>query len=303
MAAAELASSTQYSKLVTEVRGATRPVMYHEACLDWLGGPEGRESEEALLFHHQWVAYNHFIIVGNFLQFEIMEQNFTSPKPRSEGTFGADTLRRRRRQAETITDPDYRQVYSLVMAELSRKFSDGELNEDQKREATNIITSTQSLLANTSFQVLGLERGELSQQEVLSVLSEYRTSGNMTQTQNTQIQQLAVDTQIRMIQLLVPLLGLNKDSISMTEEQFSNLMALQTFDISTPEVTTPVTVATEELLPTVSTTTPASSTSTEVSSDSSTASTEFPDNFREPRDESTTESNEVTEAPTASSIA
>ena len=46
------------------------------------------------------------------------------------------------------------------------------------------------------FQVLGLERGELSQQEVLSVLSEYRTSGNMTQTQNTQIQQLAVDTQV-----------------------------------------------------------------------------------------------------------
>ena len=107
-------------------------------------------------------------------------------------------MRRHRRQAE--------------MAELSRKFNDGELNEYQKREATNIITSTQSLLANTSFQVwiiikdyfpeifmfhccqvFGLERGELSQQEVLSVLSK-RTSGNMTQ--NTQIQQLAVDTQV-----------------------------------------------------------------------------------------------------------
>ena len=44
-------------------------------------------------------------------------------------------------------------------------------------------------------QVLGLERGELSQEEVLSVLAEYRNSGNMTQAQNTQIQQLAVDTQ------------------------------------------------------------------------------------------------------------
>ena len=124
-------------------------------------------------------------------------------------------MRRRRWQAETPTGPDYGQVYSLVMAELSRKFSDGELNEVQKREATNIITSTQYLLDNTSFQVrimikdyfpeifmfhccqvLGLERGEMSQQEVLSVLSEYRTSGNMTQTQNTQIQQLAVDTQV-----------------------------------------------------------------------------------------------------------
>ena len=82
MAASELAAATQYSKLVSEVRGANRPVMYHEACLDWLGGAEGRESEESLLFHHQWVAYNHFIVVGNFLQFEIMEQNFTNPKPR-----------------------------------------------------------------------------------------------------------------------------------------------------------------------------------------------------------------------------
>ena len=112
------------------------------------------------------------------------------------------------------TEPDYREVYSVVMAELSRMFSDGELSDGQKREATTVITSTQSLLANTSFQVrvlcswkwffkfclycqvLGLERGELSQEEVLSVLAEYRNSGNMTQTQNTQIQQLAVDTQV-----------------------------------------------------------------------------------------------------------
>ena len=51
------------------------------------------------------------------------------------------------------TDPDYREVYSVVMAELSRMFSDGELSDGQKREATTVITSTQSLLANTSFQV------------------------------------------------------------------------------------------------------------------------------------------------------
>ena len=108
-----------------------------------------------------------------------------------------------------------------------------------------------------------------------------------------------------MIQLLVPLLGLNKESINMTEEQFSNLMALQTFDISTPEVTTPVPVPTEELLSTSSTTTPASSEdqTTSTSTDSSTISTEFPDNFREPRDESTTESNEVTDASTVSTDA
>ena len=92
----------------------------------------------------------------------------------------------------------------------------------------------------------------------------------------------------------------------MTEEQFSNLMAIQTFDVSTPEVTTPVPVPTEELLTTVSSSTQASSedqtsteastvSTTESSTASSTVSTEFPDNFREPRDEST-ESDEVTDA-------
>ena len=90
MAASQLASATQYSRLVGEVRGDTRPVMYHEACLSWLGGTEGRESEESLLYHQQWVAYNHFIVVGNFLQFEILEQNFTNPKPRYSSFFPLD---------------------------------------------------------------------------------------------------------------------------------------------------------------------------------------------------------------------
>ena len=39
---------------------------------------------------------------------------------RSEGKFGADTLRRRRRQAVSSTEVDTREVYSVVMAELSR---------------------------------------------------------------------------------------------------------------------------------------------------------------------------------------
>ena len=145
---------------------------------------------------------------------------------------------------------------------------------------------------------------------------------------------------------MVPLLGLTRNSLSLTEEQFSTLMALQTFDISVPEVTTPVPVPTDELLTTASTTTastaasPAddqtSSESTVASSEDQTAtnisdassegqnnsippeveveddtrtsastlpptasssvSTEFPDNFREPRDESTTESNDTTDS-------
>ena len=122
-----------------------------------------------------------------------------------------------------------------------------------------------------------------------------------------------------MIQRLVPLLGLDKERLSLTEEQFSTLMGLQTFDISIPEVTTAVPVSTEELLSTLSTSTPATSaseapasgdedsantstateaqsieTTTVSSTSSTTVSTEFPDNFREPRDEVITESDEVT---------
>merc|ERR1712154_371929 len=54
----------------------------------------------------------------------------------------------------------------------------------------------------------------------------------MTQIQNTQIEQLAVDKQICIIQRLVPLLGLNKERLSLTEEQFSTLMDTKTFCIS-----------------------------------------------------------------------
>ena len=91
------------------------------------------------------------------------------------------------------TEFDTSEVIDVVIDELN--WND-HLSEDQKKEATTVITNTQSLLANTSFQVLGLERGELSQEEVLAVLAEYRNSGNMTQIQNNQIQQLAVDTQV-----------------------------------------------------------------------------------------------------------
>ena len=83
MAASELATSSLYSELVPEVRGSVTPVMYHEACLDWLGGSEGRQSEEALSYHEQWTSLNHFIVVGNYLQLELMQENLSNvPKPR-----------------------------------------------------------------------------------------------------------------------------------------------------------------------------------------------------------------------------
>ena len=82
------------------------------------------------------------------------------------------------------------------MQDLSAQFTAGSLTDNQKINATSTITETQGLLANSSFAVLGLERGNLTQREVLTVLSEYRDSGNMTTEQNEKIQQLAVDTQV-----------------------------------------------------------------------------------------------------------
>ena len=83
MAAAELTANTRYQDLVSEVRHSTRPEMYHEACLQWLGGHEGRQSEESMSYHQQWKLYNNFMLVGHFLQFELYASSVTEvPRPR-----------------------------------------------------------------------------------------------------------------------------------------------------------------------------------------------------------------------------
>ena len=165
--------------------------MYYIACLDWLGSDEGMESSESLLYRSQWKMYNEFIVVGNFLQFEVMLKGLTVPKPRKSG-FGG----RRKRQAEG-SSVDYKVIYGKVMEEMKTKFSEGELSDVQKANATNIITTTQAMLSSYSFAVLKLEKGDLTQEEILKKLAEYRDSGNMTEDQNTQIANLAVDTQVR----------------------------------------------------------------------------------------------------------
>ena len=73
--------------------------------------------------------------------------------------------------------------------------------------------------------MLGLARGNKTQAEVLQTLQQYRDSGNMTSDQKQVIQQLAVDTQVHMIQRLVPLLGLDHEALGLTEGQFNILAA------------------------------------------------------------------------------
>ena len=167
--------------------------MYHEACLGWLGSEEGRESSESLMYRKQWKMYNEFIVVGNFLQFEVLMKGLSVPKPRSSEGFG-----RKKRQAVNLS-ADPKDVYSKVLAVLTAKFANGEMTDDQKKNATATIKSTQNMLSSDSFAVLGLEKGNLTEKEIMDTLKVYQTSGNMTEEQSNQISQLAVDTHVRIL--------------------------------------------------------------------------------------------------------
>ena len=78
VAASQLAHLSGYSTILTEVRHSVSGSMYYEACMGWLG------SEEGVLYHHQWKMYNEFIVIGNFLQFEVTREGFLNhiPNPR-----------------------------------------------------------------------------------------------------------------------------------------------------------------------------------------------------------------------------
>jgi len=223
MAAEELAANTKYSDLITESRHSTFPVPYHEACALWLGGDQGPESQESKDYNEQWTMYSRFIIVGNYLQFKVLENgDAVSIQPRE--------ARRRKREADGTYD--FKSNYTFVMAKLNEMFQAGELNEDQKKNATNIIIGTQELLAEYSFAVLGLERGNLTQNEVLVVLQQYRNSGNMTAEQSDLISQLAIDTQARMVIGLAPLLGITAADLQITQETYDQILAMETFSES-----------------------------------------------------------------------
>jgi len=236
-AAAHLSSTTLWTALLSDVRSYTKPVLYHEACGAWLGGKEGLQSQEANKVHDQWSMFGQFIVVGSFLQVEVLMNKSIVPKPRSSSGF------RRKRQA--YDGIDFKRVYSLVMNDMKTKFDAKELTDIQKTEATKVITETQKMLGDTSFAVLGLERGDKSQSEVLAVLAEYKDAGNMTIDQNTQVQKLAVDTQVRMIQELVGVLDLSATDLELTAEQLDIIMARHTFVLKPPGNVQPE-VATEK---------------------------------------------------------
>ena len=143
--------------------------------------------------------------------------------------------RRGKRQVEVGGDIDIQATYIRVMDDMRAKFDRGNLTDLQKQEATRIISETQRLSDDSNLAVLGLERGNLSHNEVLAVLAAYKEAGNMTGSQNTDTRTFGVDSQVRMIQHLTGLLGLKATNLSLTEQQFEELKLRTTFgqDVST----------------------------------------------------------------------
>ena len=92
---------------------------------------------------------------------------------------------------------DYKAIYTKVMHVMTTKFNAKELSEEQKTNATSAILTTQTMLASYSFDVLGLEKANLTQDEILKTLQIYQDSSNMTEAQSQRIAELSVDTQVR----------------------------------------------------------------------------------------------------------
>jgi len=193
-AAASLVASSLYTEELGDIRGRVGETPYHEACAAWLGPREGAEFTKA------WRALAELHVLANHLQVALVEHN-------------VGTVSRRRRQAVEDSDPDdevaveIKKIYVDVMNDMKKKFDNGDMSSDQKVAATTVITETQTLLGVKSFEVLGLEVGVKNSAEVFAVLKEYKESGNMTEEQNTAMQDLAEDTQIRMIQGILGVFG------------------------------------------------------------------------------------------------
>ena len=134
MAAEELAFNTKYSDMITEPRHSTVPVPYHEACALWLGDDQGAESQESKDYADQWRMYSRYIVVGNHLQFKVLDNGADTESIQPRG-------HRRRREANGAYD--FKANYTYVMNKLNTMFREGSMSEEQKINATNIIIGTQ----------------------------------------------------------------------------------------------------------------------------------------------------------------
>ena len=113
----------------------------------------------------------------------------------------------RQKWSDSLIDLDIKQLYIDVMKDMKLKFQNGDLNQDQKIAATGVITETQSLLSHKSFEVLGLQIGDMTSVQIFEVLKGWKEAGNMTSQQNSAMEDLAEHSQVRMIQGLLGVFG------------------------------------------------------------------------------------------------
>merc|ERR1719500_2056996 len=253
-AANQLVENSLFTERLDDVRGFTTPALYHEACAAWLDGQEGLEFTKA------WRALAELYVLGNHLQIVVIEHNLKSSK--SEG------LSRKKRQDETVA-LDIKKLYISVMNEMQAKFKSGDLNQDQKVAATAVISETQSLLGRKSFEVLGLEIGDRNSAQIFEVLKSWKEAANMTAEQDTAMQDLAEDTQVKMIQGILGVFGYTADDAALkyniTAEEMKSLLNRPTFGME---------VEREELGSVISNPSSTTSTTTTVTTTTVTTTTE-----------------------------
>jgi len=134
----------------------------------------------------------------------------------NQGLFETQNLTENIKEAEeetnrqwngSLVDLDIKKLYIDVMNDMKIKFQSGDLSWDQKRTATGVIVETQRLLGQRSFEVLGLQIGDRNSIQIFEVLKGWKEAGNMTAQQDKAMQDLAEDTQIRMIQGILGVFG------------------------------------------------------------------------------------------------
>ena len=106
---------------------------------------------------------------------------------------------------------ELKQLYINVMNDMKEKFQGGEMNSQQKKGATEVIVETQNLLGKFSLQVLGLDVGNRNYAQIFNVLKGFKEAGNMTEEQDTAMQKLAEQTQVRMIQGILKVFGFSAE--------------------------------------------------------------------------------------------
>ena len=108
------------------------------------------------------------------------------------------------------------QLYVKVMDDLKIKYNAGDL--EQKIGVVELITETENLLGKFSVGVIGLKVGDRSSVEIFEEIKQWKESGNMTEKQDKAMHDLAIDTQVKIIQGLIKVFEFSaeKDAGNMT---------------------------------------------------------------------------------------